>query len=137
MKNLADVRHNSAPYSLPIIPRPSPSEIVDGEQFVIADLLNLTAGSGSSSRVPNAETSSRELVSRTLSGSSASTCGGFGSAQCTPSWGEKGYRPKNLPLPKEGTNSIPCVLKTKKGGTSQGRNVPGDQVKDLFSLGSS
>ena len=79
-KNLVDVRHNPAPYSLPIIPRPLPSEIVNREHFVIADLLNLTAGSGSSSRVLDAETSSRELVSRTLSGSSASTSGGSSSA---------------------------------------------------------
>ena len=63
-KNLVDVRRNPAPYSLPIIPRPLPSEIVDREHFVTANLLNLIAGSGSSSKVPNAETSSRELVSR-------------------------------------------------------------------------
>ena len=69
-KNLAGVRRNLAPYNLPIILRPLPSEIVDGEHFVTVDLLNLTAGSGSSSRVPNAKTSSRELVSRTLWGSS-------------------------------------------------------------------
>ena len=65
-KNLADVRRNPAPYNLSIIPRLLPSEIVDGEHFVTADLLSLTAGSGSSSRVPDVETSSRELVSRTL-----------------------------------------------------------------------
>ena len=74
-KNLADVRRNPASYSLPIIPRPLPSEIVDGEHFITIDLLNLIAGSVSSSKVLDAETLSRELVSRTLSGSSASTSG--------------------------------------------------------------
>ena len=54
LKNLVDVRHNSVPYSLPIIPLPLSSEIMDGEHFVTADLLNLTAGSGSSSRVLDA-----------------------------------------------------------------------------------
>ena len=100
-KNLANVRRNLTLYSLPIIPRPLPSKIVDGEHFVTVDLLNLTAGSGSSSRVTDAETSSR-------------------------------YRPKSLLLPKKGTNSGPRVLKTKNGGTSQRRNVPGAQVKDFI-----
>ena len=106
-KNLANLRRNPAPYSLPIIPCLLPSEIVDGEHFINVDLLNLTAGSASSSRVPDFETSSRELVSRTLSGSSASTNGGFGSAQPAPSRGERGCRLKSLPLPRKGTNSSP------------------------------
>ena len=40
-KNLADVRRNPACYNLPIIPRPLPSKFVDGEHFVIFDLLHL------------------------------------------------------------------------------------------------
>ena len=80
LKNLVDVRRNPAPYSLPIITRPLPSEIVDGEHFITADLLNLIAGSASSSRDVDVETSSKELVSRTPSGSSASTSGDSGSA---------------------------------------------------------
>ena len=55
-KNQADVRRNPAPYSLPIIPRSLPLEIVDGEHFLTADLLNLTAGNTSSSRDLDAET---------------------------------------------------------------------------------
>ena len=61
-KNLADVRRNPTPYSLPIIPRLLPSEIVDGEHFVTTDLLNLTVGSGSSSRVPDANIESGTSV---------------------------------------------------------------------------
>ena len=71
-------------------------------------------------------------MSRTLSRSSASTGGGSGSAQCTPSRGERGYRPESLPLPKKGTSSAPWVLKTKKGGTSQQGNVLRAQVKDFI-----
>ena len=59
-------RRNPTPYTLLIIPRLLPSEIMDEEHFVTDDLLNLTAGSGSSSKVPDTETSSWELVSRTL-----------------------------------------------------------------------
>ena len=115
-KNLVDVRRNPAPYNLPIIPHPLPSEIVDEEHFITANLLNLTAGSASSSRVPDVETSSQELVSRTLLGSSASTSGGSGSAQPAPSRGERGYRSERLLLPRKGTSSAPRVLNIKKGG---------------------
>ena len=131
-KNLADVRCNPTPYSLPIILHSLPSKIVDEEHFVTTDLLNLIAGSGSSSRVPDTETLSRELVSRTLSGSSVSTSGGSGSAQCVPSQGERGYYSESIPLQKKGTSSAPRVLNTKKEGTSQRRNIPGAQVKDFI-----
>ena len=43
-KYLSDVRRNPAPYSLHIIPRPLPSEIVDGEHFVTTDLFRLISG---------------------------------------------------------------------------------------------
>ena len=36
--NISAVRCNPTPYTLPVIPRPLPSDIVEGEHFVIADL---------------------------------------------------------------------------------------------------
>ena len=123
LKNLADVRRNSTPYSLLIIPRPLPSEIVDGEHFITADLLHLTAGSASSSRDLVAETSSRELVSWTSLGSSAFTSGGSGSAQPTLGRGERGRHSESLPVLRKGTSFAPRVLKIKKGGTNQRRNA--------------
>ena len=114
LKNLADVRRNLAPNSLPIIPHPLPLEIVDREHFVIVDLLNLIAGSVSPFRDLEAETLSRELVSRTLSVPSASTSGGSSSDQPVPSRGERGSRPECLPLPKKGTSSAPQI---KRRGT--------------------
>ena len=107
LKNLADVRRSPTPYSLLIIPCPLPLEIVDGEHFVTADLLNLIAGSASPSKDLKAETSSRELVSRTLSMQSTSPSGGSGSAQPAPSRGERGSRPERLPLPRKGTSYAP------------------------------
>ena len=102
---------------------------MDGEYFITADQLNLTAGSASSPRDLDAETSSLELVSRTLWGSSASTSGCSGSAQPIPSRGERGSRSESLPLPRKGTSFAVQVLKIKKGGTNQRRNAPGAQVK--------
>ena len=93
LKNLTDVRRNPAPYSLLIISRPLPLEIVDGEHFVTTGLLNLTTGSASPSRDLEVETSSRELVSRTSLVPSAFTSGGSGSAQPTPRWGERSSHP--------------------------------------------
>ena len=116
LKNLADVRRNPAPYSLPIIPRPLPSEIVDGEHFITTNLLHLIAGSASSSMNLFIETSSRELVSRTSSGSSASTSGGSAST--------RGSLLDSLPLPRKGTSSAPRVLKIKKEGTNRRWNAP-------------
>ena len=107
LKNLADVRRNPVPYSLSIIPRPLPSEIVYGEHFVTADLLNLIAGRTSPSRDLKAETLSREVVSRTPSMPSSSTSGGSGSAQPAPSRGERGSRQERLPLPRKGNSSPP------------------------------
>ena len=43
------MRRNPAPYILPIIPRPLPSEIIDGEHFVTADLMRLISGGASTS----------------------------------------------------------------------------------------
>ena len=125
------MRRNPASYNLPIIPRLLPSEIVDKEHFITADLLHLTAGSASSSRDLVAETSSRDPVSRTSSGSSASTSWGFGFAQPALGRGERGSRPKSLPLPRKGTSSAPRVLKIKKGVTNRRRNAPEAQVKDF------
>ena len=107
LKNLVNVRWNPAPYSLPIIPRPLPSKIVDREHFITVDLLNLTAGSASSFRDLDAETSSWELVSRTPLGTSTSIGGGFGSAQPAPSRGERDSCPKSLFLPRKGSGSAP------------------------------
>ena len=119
LKNLADMRRNPTPYSLPIIPRLLPSEIMDGEHFITADLLNLIAGGASSSKDLDTETSSRELVSWTPVGSSASTSGGSDFVQLALRRGERGSRLESLPLPRKGTSSAPRVLKIKKGGTNR------------------
>ena len=55
LKNLADVRGTPTSYSLPIIPRSLPSEIVGGEKFVTTDLLDLLVGRVPSFGDPEAE----------------------------------------------------------------------------------
>ena len=104
---------------------------MDGEHFITVNLLHLTAKGASSSRDLGAETSSWELVSRTSSGSSASTNGGSSSTQPAPGRGKRGSRLESLPLQRKGTIFAPQVLKIKKGGTNRRRNAPEAQVKDF------
>ena len=63
-KNLHDLSRHPSPYSVPIIPRPLPSEIVEGEHFVTGDLLNLICGSSSQAREEESEVDGRELEVR-------------------------------------------------------------------------
>ena len=37
-ENISAVRHNLTPYTLPVIPPPLPSNVVEGEHFVLADV---------------------------------------------------------------------------------------------------
>ena len=60
LKNLADVRRSPAPYSLPIISRSLPSEIMGGEHFVTTNLLDLLAGLAPSPRDLEVEELSQE-----------------------------------------------------------------------------
>ena len=37
-ENISAIRNNPAPYTLPVIPRPLPSNVMEGEHFVLADV---------------------------------------------------------------------------------------------------
>ena len=65
-------RHNPAPYTLPVIPQPLPSNVVEGEHFVLADVRRLVSGSASFSRDLVVEASSRVQGARSASRSSVS-----------------------------------------------------------------
>ena len=56
---ISTVRRNLAPYTLPVIPRRLPSDIVEGEYFVIADLWRLISSSACPSGGPIVEASSQ------------------------------------------------------------------------------
>ena len=47
MRNLRELSRSPYPYILPVIPCPLPTEIAEGEHYVIADLLNFASGSSS------------------------------------------------------------------------------------------
>ena len=99
-ENISAVRHNPAPYTLPVIPRPLPSIVVEGEHFVLADVRCLVSGSASSFRDLVVEASSRVQGARSASESFASSSWGSGSSSA-PGRGARGHRLERiLPLRK-------------------------------------
>ena len=44
-KNLRELSRSPSPYIIPVIPCPLPVEILEGEHYVIVNLLNLALGS--------------------------------------------------------------------------------------------
>ena len=94
-ENISAMRHNPAPYTLPVIPRSLPSNVVEGEHFVIADVWRLVSGSASSSRDQVVEASSRVQGARSALRSSTSSSGGSGSSSSSP--GQRARRDLSLP----------------------------------------
>ena len=62
LRNLRELSLHPSPYILPIIPCPLPSEIEEGEHYVIADLLNLAPSSSSPTQTSETEVVGLELV---------------------------------------------------------------------------
>ena len=54
VKNLQELGDRPSPYIIPIIPHSLPAEVVEGEHFVLTDLLNLVMSS-SSQEISNQE----------------------------------------------------------------------------------
>ena len=77
-ENISTVRHNPAPYTLPVIPWPLPSNVVEREHFVLADVRCLVSGSASSSKDMVVKASSRVQGARSASRSSSSSSQGSG-----------------------------------------------------------
>ena len=61
-RNLRELSRSPSPYIIPVIPRLLPIEIVEGQHYVVADLLNLASGSSSPAKTFEIETVGREMV---------------------------------------------------------------------------
>ena len=125
------MRRNPDPYTLPVIPRPLPSDIVEGEHFVIADLRCLISSSARPSRDPVVKASSWVQGAGHASGSSTSLSGDSSSAHRAPSRRIKSSRPEQLPLPDRVDGSAPRVVKIRRKGASGQRNAPGSKEEDF------
>ena len=114
LKNLANVRQSSAPYSLSIIPRSLPSEIVGGEHFVTTDLLDFLAGCAPSPGDLEAEALSWEQALRASSVPLMSTSRGCSFALPVPGPEVGSICPTGLPLQRKRIGPAPRVLTIKK-----------------------
>ena len=130
LKNLGDFSGNPASYSVPVIRRPLPIEIVEGEHYITADLLNLLLGNSSPAREPKAEVAGRELVICTQPGQPSSTSEDSCPAPQASRQGERGSRLERLPLARKGSRPAPQVLKRRKG-TSEQQKLSGAGVEDF------
>ena len=51
VKNLLELGASPFPYIMPVLPRPLPSEVIKGENFVLVDFLKLFPGGSSQAEV--------------------------------------------------------------------------------------
>ena len=75
-ENISAVRNNPTPYTLLVIPRPLPLNVVEGEHFVLANIRRLASNNVSSSRDLVVEALSRVQGARSLSQSLTSSSRG-------------------------------------------------------------
>ena len=97
-ENISAVRHNLAPYNLPVIPLPLPPDVVEGEHFVVPDMRCLVSHGASSSKDLVVEASSRVQGVGSAFGASASSSGSFGSSLPVPSRGTTSGHPERICL---------------------------------------
>ena len=129
-ENISVVRHNPAPYTLPVIPRPLPSNVAEMEHFVFANVRRLVSGSVSSSRDLVVEASSRVQGARSASRSFASSSRGSYSSP-TPGRGARGYRPEHILPLVQVARAAPQVVKVKRKRAIKRRNAPGSRCENF------
>ena len=127
--NISVMRNNPAPYTLPVIPRPLPSNVVEGEHFVLANVRRLASDGASSSRDLVVEASSRVQGARSALGSSASSSRGLGS----PAAGREasGHDPEHILPLAQVTRVAPRVVKIKRKKVLKRRNEPGSRCENF------
>ena len=129
--NISAVRHNPAPYILPVIPRLLPSDVVEGEHFIVADLRRLASGGASFSRGPAVEASSEVRgVGGTSGSSSSSESSSLGHP--SPDRGTRSESPDKLRLPVQVARPAPRVVRISRKGGAGRRDVSGSRGEDFI-----
>ena len=126
LKNLADVRRSPAPYSLPIIPRLLPSEIVGEEHFVTTYLLDFLEGRTPSPGDPEVEALSREQALRVSSSFALPVLDLEAGSVC----------PAGLPLARKRIDPTPRVLTIKRKDDHPCEECSRGQGGRFYTLGS-
>ena len=107
LKNLGDLSRNPTPYSVSIISRPLPTEVVEGEYYVTANLLNLPLGSLSLAKEPKTEVADQELVIRTQPRQPSFASEDSSPAPQASRQSERGIHLERLSLARKGSRPAP------------------------------
>ena len=107
MKNLRELSHNPSPYTLPVIPCPFPTEVVEGEHYVISNLLTFIHGSYFPAKASETEVVSRELAISLRPEQPSLAREDPGVAPRASKEVGRGSRPKRLPFTKKGSRPAP------------------------------
>ena len=128
-ENVSAVRNNPAPYTLPVIPRSLPSNVVEGEHFVLVDVQRLASGGASSSRGLVVEASSWVQGAHSAPRSSASSSWGPDS----PAAGREasGCGPERILPLAQVIRVAPRVVKIKRKKVLKHRNAPGSRCENF------
>ena len=130
MKNLRELSCNPSPYTLPAIPHPLPIEVVEGEHYVIADLLTLISGSSSPAQASETEVVGQELAISLRPEKPSLAREDPSVAPRSSKEVDRGSRPKRLPFTKKGSHSAPQVSKKGRRAFEQRRPL-GMGVEDF------
>ena len=134
-ENIAALRRKPAPYTLSVIPRPLPADVMEGEHFVIADLRRLVSGNSCSSNGQVIEASSRVRGTGSALGSSISSSGGSSSFPPVPGRRARSGRVERLVPPAQVAGPAPRVVKIKRKWATGRRNAPGSKGGWISYLG--
>ena len=116
-KNLLDSSRSPSPYIILVIPRPLPVEIVEGEHYVIVDLLNLASSSSSPAKNFETEAFGQELVISTQSEQPSLAREDSDLVPQASKKNDRGSRLEHFPFAKKGSRPAPQAFK-------KGRRVP-------------
>ena len=120
MKILRELSRNPSSYILPVIPRPLLVEVVEGEHYVITDLLTLVPSSSSPAQTFKAEVVDRELAISFWSDQPSLAREDPGVAPRASEEVGRCIRLKSHPFTKKGSRPAPQASK-------KGRRVPKQQ----------
>ena len=109
-KNLHELSRSPSPYTIPIIPRHLPAKIVEGEHYVIVDILHLAPGSSSLVKNFEIEAVGREPVISTQSGQPSLAKEDSGLVPQASKNDDRGSHFERLPFSKKGSRPAPLSI---------------------------
>ena len=116
MKNLHELSRNPSPYTLQVIPRPLPTEVEEGEHYVITDLLTLVPGSLSPAQTFETEVVGRELAISLRPEQLSLAREDLGITPRASKEVDRSNRLKHLPFTKKRVPILPPKHPKRKGG---------------------